>query len=207
MHFNTLVPLVLTLTLVHALGGTEIESKNTSSVETTPFDQGKFELQSATGAYLSVGHANEPSLNYSSSSYRLGVMLYSPSGDGFFRGNCELMLQVFGGTVFNGPGNYLGGAAAVLRYNFVQPQSKWVPYVQVATGAVYNDIYKDRTQSSVGRPWALDLEATVGLRYFLSDRWSVILEAGYRNNSNLDSTHRDVGLNSLGAGIGLGRYF
>ena len=42
------------------------------------------------------------------------------------RDNYELMLQVMYGSVFFGPGDYLGGAKVILRYNFVPPETKWV---------------------------------------------------------------------------------
>lgn len=208
MRLITLIPVVLTLALVPAMGGSvAVEGKTTATVETTPFDQGKLELQSATGAYFSIGHERQPSLNYTSSAYRLGIMLNTPVGDGCLRGNWELMLELLGGSVFNGPGNYLGGAAAVLRYNFVQPEAKWVPYVQIGAGEIFNDIYKDRSQRLIGQAWEFDLETTIGIRYFFNNRWSANLEGGYRHNSNADSNARNVGLNSLGAAVGLGLHF
>lgn len=207
MKLTTLLPLTLALTIVSALGGPEGKEGKVLSAQESPFDKGRLELQSATGAYFSIGHSNQPSLNYSSSSYRLGIMLFTPEGDGCLRGNCELMLQLYGGSVFDGPGNYLGGAAAILRYNFVQPEAKWVPYFQIGAGAIYNDIYKDHSQRLIGQAWGYDLEATVGIRYFFNARWSANLEAGYRHNSNADNNDRNIGLNSLGGGIGLGYHF
>jgi lipid A 3-O-deacylase len=204
---NSTVVLLLFLLAVQAQGGTSTTGEKTSVTTETPFDKGKLELQSASGAYFSVGHSDQPSLNYSSTAYRLGIMLNTPDGEGWLRGNCELMLQLFGGSVFDGPGNYLGGAAVVLRYNFVQPQAKWVPYAQIGAGAVYNDIYKDQSQRLIGEAWEFDLEATIGIRYFLNNRWSANLEGGYRHISNADGNGRNVGLNSLGAGIGLGYHF
>jgi len=95
----------------------------------------------------------------------------------------------------------------VLRYNFVQPDSKWVPYVQIGGGAVYNDIYKDRSQRLTGQAWEIQASAAIGVRYLLNDRWSVNLEGGYRHISNAGMDDRNVGLNSLGGGIGLCRHF
>jgi lipid A 3-O-deacylase len=199
---------LLTLTGIQAYGGAEAKTEQTVEVATTPFDQGKFELQSQSGVYFSVGGGNRPTLNYSSTAYRLGVMLNTPSGDGFLRGNCELMLQIFAGSVFDdNPGNYLVGGTIILRYNFVQPDSKWVPYVQIGAGGAYNDIYKDQSQRLIGQNWEFDLEAALGIRYFFNDRWSAALEGGYRHISNADTNERNVGLNSIGATVGLGLHF
>jgi len=208
MRLTILIPALLTFTLGSAMAGQMVtEGKVATSVETTPFDQGKFELQSASGAYFSIGHKDQPSLNYTSSAYRLGIMLNTPSGDGCLRGNCEFLLQVMYGSVFDGPGNYLGGATAILRYNFVQPGSKWAPYIQIGAGAIYTDIYKDQSQRLIGQAWEADLEATIGISYYFNNRWSANLEGGYRHNSNADNNARNVGLNSLGGAIGLSRHF
>jgi len=209
MKLNTLIPFVLILTLLPAIGGNGTPGKDMKSVTsmTSPFDQGKLELQSASGAFFSVGHDGEPSLNYSSTAYRLGIMLNTPAGDGCLRGNYELMLQLMYGSVFDGPGNYLAGGELILRYNFVQPDSKWVPYVQIGVGAVYNDIYKDQTQRLIGQNWEAVLEASVGVRYFFNERWSGNVEGGFQHISNANNDDRNVGLNSLGASVGLGYHF
>src|SRR4051812_17829392 len=128
---------LVTMSVSSALAGSELRSEKTVVATVTPFDQGKWELQSASGAYFSVGGGDRPTLNYSSTAYRLGLMLQTPGGDGLLRGNCELMLQFFGASIFDGPGNGLGGAAVLLRYNCVQPGARWVPYIQLGMGAAY----------------------------------------------------------------------
>jgi hypothetical protein len=74
-------------------------------------------------------------------------------------------------------------------------------------GAVYNDIYTAHSQRLIGQAWEIDLEAAVGVRYFFSDRWSANLEGGFRHISNAGMNDRNVGLNSIGVTIGLGRHF
>lgn len=205
--FAVLLPVFVASVLPVMAGEESKEVKQVLSL-TTPFDQGRMELQSSSGAFFSIGGGNRPTLNYSSSSYRLGFMLNTPSGDGFFRGNCEFLIQAFGASVFeDNPGNYAAGAMVLLRYNFVQPESKWAPYVQLGGGMVYNDIYKDKSQRLIGQQWEFDLEAAVGLRYLLNDRWSASIEGGYRHISNADLADRNTGLNSLGVTAGLGLHF
>jgi predicted porin len=79
--------------------------------------------------------------------------------------------------------------------------------VQIGAGEIFNDIYKDRSQRLIGQAWEFDLETTIGIRYFFNNRWSANLEGGYRHNSNADTNARNVGLNSLGAAVGLGLHF
>jgi lipid A 3-O-deacylase len=192
---STLVALLVT----SANAGQQITSGK-SVVTTTssgPFERGRFELQSASGGHFSFGDSSKPSLDYSSTTYRLGIMLDSPMGDGLMRGNNELFLQFTYGGVFHGAGNGMGIAAVLWRYNFVQPDSRWVPFVQVGAGAMYNDIFDDRPVTPVDHQWELNLEAAIGVRYFLSERWSMNVEADYRHS----------GFHSVGASVGLGRHF
>ncbi len=167
------------------------------SVSSGPFERGRFELQSASGAHISFGDSSQPTVDYSSTTYRFGNMLDSPMGNGWVRGNNELLLQFTYGGVFHGAGNGMGIAAVLWRYNFVQPDSRWVPFVQVGVGAMYNDIFDDRPVTSVSHEWELNLEAAVGVRYFLSERWSMNVEADYRH----------AGFDSVGVAVGLGRHF
>jgi hypothetical protein len=197
----------LSFALIQAHAGSDMKTETVVEAVETPFDAGKFELQSSSGAYFSVGGSDRPTLNYSATAYRFGMMMHSPSGEGLLRGNCELMLQVLGASVFDGPGNAFGGAMVLWRYNFVQPEAKWVPYFQLGVGAIYNDIHKDRSQRLIGQAWEIDLEAAVGVRYFFSNRWSANLEGGFRHISNAGMNDRNVGLNSLGVSVGLGRHF
>lgn len=174
---------------------------------TSPFEAHRFEIQSASGAFFSTGGNNRPTLNYWSANYRLGLMLNSPNPEHNWSGNWEALLQLFGGTVFDGAGNALGGAAVLMRYNLLPAHSKWVPYLQAGVGVVYSDIYKDHSQRLIGQAWEIDLEAALGLRYMLNDRWSLSVEGGFRHISNADMNERNVGLNSLGALLGIGFHF
>lgn len=164
-----------------------------------PFERGAFELESTFGMNYSLNGKNRPTLNYFDSGYRLGWMLSSPAGAGCLRGNWEFLPQIFAARVTEGPGNAFGGAALMLRRNFLQPSCRWSPYIQAGGGMVYNDIYQEHNQRLIGQAWEFDLEAAMGLRYLWSERWSVGLEANFRHISNANLNERNVGLNSLGA--------
>lgn len=173
----------------------------------SPFEKGGIEFQALTGAFFSLDSSDRPTLNHSLSSWRLGLMLNNPRGNGMFRGNYELLIEGFFGRVFEGPGEYLGGGTIQLRYNFVQIDSKWVPYVQIGAGAFYSDIANDQTQSLIGSDWEYNLQAAIGIRRMISHKWAFSVEGGFRHVSNRDSADRTTGLDLLGVQVGLSRFF
>lgn len=173
------------------------------------FTAGRIELQSGTGAFWAFATDDEDgeNINFSISTYRLGVMLSTASGDGWMRGNTELLLEGFYASVFDGAGDWLAGGSLLLRYNFVQPDAKWIPYAQIGAGGLWNDSYKEHNQSFLGQSFEANFQASVGIRYQFTQKWGAMLEGGYRYATNFDSADRDSGLNSAGAMIGLVRTF
>jgi lipid A 3-O-deacylase len=129
-------------------------------------------------------------------------------GDGIFRGNWEFLGEVFGGGIFSGPGDVLAGVDIYLRYNFVQPNSKIVPFIQVGGGGVYSDAaHDDPIQHNIGSDWSFVLEAEIGVRYHFSPRLALTTGVEYRHISNADTSDRNQGLNSIGGVIGLSLFF
>ena len=174
-------------------------------IERSPFEKGRFELQSGLGAFwgFSPDGSERDTINYMLSTYRLGVMLNDPAGDGWYRGNFQFMVEGFYGSVFEGPGDSLAGGSLILRYNFVQPESRWFPYVQIGAGGLWNDIHEDREQVLIGSEFEFILQASIGLRYQISPKWGIAVEGGYRHISNADTDDRNRGLDSLGGLVGL----
>jgi lipid A 3-O-deacylase len=109
--------------------------------------------------------------------------------------------------VVRGPGNVVGGTSLLLRYNFVQPNYRVVPYIQGGAGILFNDIYKDHTQNAVGQVQEFALEAAVGFHYLVHPNWSVDLEGDFFHISNAGMSRRNAGLNSLGGMVGVTYYF
>jgi hypothetical protein len=169
-----------------------------------PFARGTWEIEGGAGEFCSFSttDAKRPTVNYQFEDIRLGWMYNSPRhGEvlgGWLRGSSELMLELAAGPVTMGPGSYLAGGSLLWRYNFVQPDARWVPYLQLGAGASGNNIYKGRGQMEIGEAFEFVLQADLGLKYLINDRWSVSAEAGYRHISNADLSSRNEGLNSLG---------
>lgn len=139
---------------------------------------------------------------------RLGWIFTKPLlNESLFRGNFQAIFEIANAWIYKGPGNYYGGITALLRYNFVQPGAKLIPYAQIGAGVIYNDAYKDETQNAIGQAFEFTPQAGIGLHYLLKENWSIDFEGVYHHISNAGLARRNVGLNSFGGLIGVTYFF
>jgi lipid A 3-O-deacylase len=187
------------------------DSKKEVVVDEFPYTKGTVEVEINGGAFGSIGThgtAKRPDTGYAIAELRVGCMLTTASGDGFFRGNLELIGEVFGGPIFHGPGDGLVGVDIFLRYNFVQPDSRIVPFIQIGGGGVYSDAADDDLiQRNIGSDFSFNLVAEIGVRYHLSRNLAITTGVEYRHISNASLADRNQGLNSLGGVIGVSMFF
>jgi len=181
-------------------------------VDTDPFAKGGHEIDFTVGYLHSPVFAkkNRLTLDYAQSDVSFGWMLTSPAplfGRDCLRGNWEALGNLFGVGVVKGPSGFMAGGRVLLRYNFVQPQARWVPFWQIGVGALGNDIYTHRDQRLVGSGFEFTLVTDVGLRYFITPQWAAILTADFEHISNADTASRNVGVNAAGGMLGVGYFF
>src|ERR1044071_8544280 len=81
-------------------------------------------------------------------------MLSDVKGGGWSRGNFELVGEGFGSGIFEGDGSFISGVTVWLRYNFVPPGWRFVPFAQAGLGLTSTDI----DHKIVGQPLNLNLE-------------------------------------------------
>ncbi len=170
----------------------------------------RLSLQLVSGSIFSTkfpnGHAH--TLDYWQTNLRLGWALNQPRPENsLFRGNFEALLEITGSSIYRGPGSYLLGATALLRYNFVQPAARFNPYVQAGVGFVYNDVYRDESEDAVGQSFEFTPQASVGFRYFIRPNWSLDAEAMFHHISNANLARRNDGINAFGGFIGVTYFF
>lgn len=173
------------------------------------FAQGSREFQNVTGVFyfFDRGDNDGPSIDLAVESLRLGVMLTNRRGSGFFAGNYELLGEVFGGGIFQGPGNVEAGATLIFRYNFIQPRARIVPYMQIGGGGIYTDISETKSRGLVSLPVEFNLQGSGGLRFLVGGRSAILLEAGYRHISNATIKQPNRGVDSVGGTLGFGFFF
>jgi opacity protein-like surface antigen len=169
------------------------------------FQQDTYEVALMSGTMFSpIGadrHRN--TVDYTLSGLQLGWMLTGAGEPAWWRGNLELSLEAMGGEVYEGRGNYIAGGTAWLRYNFVQPNWRLVPYVQAGVGAEGTDM----DQRLIGENFNFNLDIAAGLRCFVAQNWALDLECQYQHISNATIARHDIGINAVGPMIGVSYFF
>lgn len=192
-----------------ARAGDEPANLRNSAPVVSPLERGIREFQLGAAFLLSENFHSDlkPQLNDVDASVRLGWMLNSPSGEGIWRGNFEVLAEVFGGAIVKGPGNLFAGTTVFLRRNIVLSETKWVPYWHVGGGGVYSDAYMEHPQRILGTAFLFNLQAGFGTRYFLTPKNALFLEFDYRHISNAGLAERNTGLNSAATWVGASWFF
>ena len=200
---------VIAVNLPYSLWADDVSNVTQSS---TPeiYVQDRISIQLVSGAIFSptIFASRTPVMNYAQTNLRLGWMVNGPGRVGFLpRGNLEAILELTNSIIYKGPGNYMGGLTALIRYNIVPKGSRFVPYIQVGAGVVYTDAYKDRTQNAIGNSVEFTPQGSVGCHYMINKNWSISAEAIFHHISNAGVDHRNRGINAFGVFLGLTYYF
>ncbi len=186
-------------------GDTEPSASATDSGLDHWFERGRRELMFSNGVLFSpviaIGH--RPTINYTMTEVEYGYMLRDAAGDDWWRGNFELIGEALAGWIFIGDGSWIAGGTLWLRYNFVQPDSHFVPFAQAGAGMVSTDI----SHKIDGQPFNFNLEWGVGVRYLLDHRWSLNLELRYQHISNANTGRHNLGVNAIGPIVGISYLF
>ncbi len=173
------------------------------------FTKNRISLEILQGYFTDIDLGPEtPDFEYTQTILRLGWMLNNPGPSRFLpEGNWELMFELCRSIVTEGPGNDMEGFSALLRYNFVSPGRRLIPFIQGGVGILFNDVYKDRSQDAIGQDLEFTPQIGLGIHYMLTNNWSIIAEGKCHHISNAGLSNRNDGMNSLGASIGFACFF
>lgn len=111
--------------------------------------------------------------------------------DHWYRGNWELMGDLFGGFQYHPDHAYVFGGAPLLRYNFATG-TRWVPFINAGAGVTGTDI----RDGDLSTKFEFNLQFGGGVRYFLKDNLSVDLQYRFIHLSNAGMDVPNLGVNS-----------
>jgi opacity protein-like surface antigen len=134
------------------------------------------------------------------------MSLNDPGCCSWLSGSFQALVEFSTAPVTDGFGDIVLGPTALLRYNWVRPGCRLVPYLQAGAGFVYNDAYENHYQHAIGEAMEFALKAAAGFHYFINDNLSLDVEGGYIHISNADLASRNLGINAVGGSIGMTIY-
>ena len=136
-------------------------------------------------------------------SLHFGQMLGGPSAENrWYRGNVELVGELWGGVQTHPRHRSLLGLTPLLRYNFATG-SRWVPFVNAGVGLAYTNI----SGHDLSNGFQFNLQAGAGMHYFLREGLALALEFRWFHLSNAGLNRPNTGLNSQLVFAGLSRFF
>jgi len=190
--------------LCHVVGVPVSRADDVAATVMDHFHAGRFEGVIGQAVLFSpmIG-AHRPPVNYTVTEIELGYMVTGVHGNGFSRGNLELVGTLFAGGIFDGRGNYVTGTTLWLRYNFLQPDDRFVPYVEGGWGLTETDVDR-RIQ---GQNFNFNLNLAAGTRYFVAKDWSVNLACHYQHISDAHLARPNAGIDAIGPMLSVSHYF
>ncbi len=124
-------------------------------------------------------------------------------GEGrWYRGNWELLGEVFGGQQFHPDWAYFVGVAPHLRYNFATG-TRLVPFVDAGAGMTATDI----RNGDLSTTFEFNLHGGLGVRYFIEDNLALTLQWRYIHFSNAGMKFPNLGVNNTTFLVGMAWMF
>lgn len=121
--------------------------------------------------------------------------------EGFMRGYHQVYLLAMAQPIFRGPENFYYGISAGFRYNFVQPGSRWQPYVSSGVGLGWIDSHAN-IFGAQGQDFTFNILSAAGVSYRVNDKLKLTVGALYEHFSNGGQTDPNTSLNAFGPQIG-----
>jgi len=124
------------------------------------------------------------------------------ASDKWYRGNLELLLELFGGEQFKPDRRYFIGLTPLIRYNFATG-SRWVPFVEAGAGVSSTNIDGPDLTGN----FQFNVQAGAGTHYFLSDRTALTVEYRWLHFSNAHTQLPNNGTNTQMFHVGVTWFF
>jgi lipid A 3-O-deacylase len=164
-------------------------------------DAPRFEI-STESAYL-LGIIGNPN------SYEIGAQFVTGRirwgavhSDGWLRGFNQVYLLAMAEPIIRGPENYYFGISTGLRYNFVRPGARLIPYVSGGAGLGFIDSHAN-VSGAQGEDFTFNVLTAAGVDYKMNDHWKANFGILYQHLSNAGLTSPNPSLNLLGPQVGI----
>ena len=169
------------------------------------FNPERFEVAIESG-YL-FGFINPPR------SYQIGAEFLTARvrwgvvrSDMWLRGYNQFYISAIAEPIFRGIENHYFGLNFGMRYNFVRPGSRLVPYISGGLGLGWIDSHPE-VPGGQGQDFTFNILTAAGISYKMNDHWKLNAGILYQHLSNGGQTDPNPSLNLLGPQTGLNYSF
>ena len=122
--------------------------------------------------------------------------------DSWLRGYHQFYISAIAEPIFKGIENHYFGFNIGFRYNFVQPHSRFVPYISGGVGAGGIDSHPE-VSGGQGQDFTFNILSAAGISYIVNDHWKLDVGALYQHLSNGGQTDPNPSLNLFGPQMGV----
>jgi hypothetical protein len=122
--------------------------------------------------------------------------------DDWLRGYNQFYISAMAEPIFRGIENHYFGFNFGMRYNFVPPGSRLIPYVSAGVGLGWLDSHPD-VSGAQGQDFTFNILSAAGVAYTINDHWTANAGVLYEHLSNGGQTDPNPSLNLLGPQLGL----
>ena len=188
---------VIVLACSQIFAGTEQTRTEATTEELNPQ---RFELAVESG-YL-FGAINPPAdydigAEFITARVRWGVM----RRDTWLRGYNQFYISAIAEPIFRGIENHYFGLNLGMRYNFVRPGSRFIPYFSGGLGLGWIDSHP-AVPGGQGQDFTFNILSAAGISYLVDDHWKISVGALYQHLSNGGQTDPNPSLNLFGPQVG-----
>ncbi len=196
--FRVIVVFALSFACTQAYAGIEASQREVVTAELNPRP---FELALESG-YL-FGVINPPrtyqiGAEFLTARVRWGVV----QRNDWLRGYNQFYISAMAEPIFRGIENHYFGFNFGMRYNFVPPGSRLVPYVSGGVGLGWLDSHPN-ISGAQGQDFTFNILSAAGVAYTINDHWTANAGVLYEHLSNGGQTDPNPSLNLLGPQLGL----
>jgi hypothetical protein len=195
--------LAVAVALGNARGGTA--TSGAFAPRSDVLDPPRFEV-AAESAYLLGVFGNPHSYEIGSEFLTARVRWGVKQDDGWLRGYNQFYVLALAEPIFRGPENHYFGVSFGFRYNFVQPNSRFIPYFSGGAGLGWIDSHAN-IPGAQGQDFTFNILTAAGVAYKIDDHWKMDVGLLYQHLSNAGQTSPNPSLNLLGPQVGLSYSF
>ena len=126
--------------------------------------------------------------------------------EGWLRGYNQFYISAIAEPIFQGIENHYFGLNFGMRYNFVQPGSRLIPYISGGLGLGWIDSHPE-IPGGQGQDFTFNILTAAGISYLLNEHWKVNAGVLYEHLSNGGQTDPNPSLNLFGPQVGVSYSF